>query len=149
MLHPQVNHPAPFSTGQHPRNCRICGAAFVGLGTLCPTHLAAQARERAQQLKAEREHSAQVIAAREKQAQAAQPKRSEFVEELDAPRTLNVFDYVDAGATASYTLRFYPNATEAQVRAMYPDSYHVPSIEACRFEVNHVWTLGAMAKVMR
>ena len=85
MLHPQViERPAPFSTGQHPRNCRICGASFVGLGTLCPIHLAAQARTRAAEIKTERQHSAQVIAARELAAQAAHPARVEIPDELDA-----------------------------------------------------------------
>ena len=84
MLHPQVNHPAPFSTGHHPRNCRICGTSFVGLGTLCPTHLAAQARERAQQIKLERQHSAAILEAREHAAQAARPARVEIPDELDA-----------------------------------------------------------------
>ena len=84
MLHPQANHPAPFSTGHHPRNCRICGTSFVGLGTLCPTHLAAQARTRAAQIQAERAHSAQILAAREQQAQAARPARVEIPDELDA-----------------------------------------------------------------
>lgn len=87
MYHPHVSpiaRPAPFSTGHSPRTCRICGASFVGLGTLCPIHLAAQARTRAKELQAAREHSAQIIAAREQQAQAAQPKRVEWKDELDA-----------------------------------------------------------------
>jgi len=77
-------HPAPFSTGYHPRHCRICGASFVGLGVLCPIHLAAHARQRATQLQAERERSEQILAAREQQAQAARPQRTEFPDELDA-----------------------------------------------------------------
>jgi hypothetical protein len=84
MLHPHVHHPAPFSTGHSPRTCRICGAAFVGLGTLCPTHLAAQARTRAAQIQTERAHSARIIAAREHAAQAARPPRQELPDELDA-----------------------------------------------------------------
>ena len=84
MLHPHVFRPAPFSTGHSPRTCRICGAAFVGLGTLCPVHLAAQARTRAAQIKVERARSAQIIAAREAQAKAAQPARTEIPDELDA-----------------------------------------------------------------
>ena len=85
MLHPQsFDRPAPFSTGQHPRTCRVCGAAFVGLGTLCPTHLAAQAKTRAAQIKTERAHSAHIIAAREQQAAIARPKRQELPDELDA-----------------------------------------------------------------
>ncbi|OQY87142.1 MAG: hypothetical protein B6D41_12225 [Chloroflexi bacterium UTCFX4] len=76
--------PAPFSTGHSPRTCRICGAAFLGLGTLCPLHLAAQARTRAAQIQAERARSAQIIAARELQAQAARPARTEIPDELDA-----------------------------------------------------------------
>lgn len=79
-----IQHRAPFSTGQHPRTCRICGASFIGLGTLCPIHLAAQARTRAQELQAARQLSAQVITVREQQAQAARPKRTEFSDELDA-----------------------------------------------------------------
>ncbi len=76
--------PAPFSTGHFPRTCRICGAAFVGLGTLCPIHLAEQARIRATELQAERERSAQIIADREAQAQAARPARTEWYDELGA-----------------------------------------------------------------
>lgn len=76
--------PAPFSTGQHPRKCRICGETFIGLGTLCPIHLAAHARTRATELKAQRTQSANILTAREQQAKAAQPKRTEFLDELDA-----------------------------------------------------------------
>ncbi|GIL15276.1 MAG: hypothetical protein BroJett039_04490 [Chloroflexota bacterium] len=76
--------PAPFSTGHNPRTCRICSASFIGLGTLCSIHLAAQARQRAQQIKTERARSAQIIAARESQAQAARPARVELPDELDA-----------------------------------------------------------------
>lgn len=74
---------ASLSTGQHSRNCRVCGAAFVGLGTLCPVHLAAQARSRAFQLQADRERSKQIIAARERMALAARPARTELPDELD------------------------------------------------------------------
>ena len=73
-----------LSTGQHPRNCRICGAVFVGLGTLCPKHLAQQARQRAAQIEAERIRSLEIIAAREQQAQAARGPRTELPDELDA-----------------------------------------------------------------
>jgi len=79
-----IARPAPFSTGHNPRTCRVCGASFIGLGTLCPIHLAAQARQRAQQIKTERARSAQIIAAREAQAQAARPARLELPDELDA-----------------------------------------------------------------
>lgn len=79
-----IARPAPFSTGHSPRTCRICGASFIGLGTLCPIHLAAQARTRAAQIQAERARSAQIIAAREAQAQAARPARVEWKDELDA-----------------------------------------------------------------
>lgn len=85
MLHPQaITRPAPFSTGHSPRTCRICGTPFVGLGTLCPVHLAAQARTRAAQIQVERARSAQIIAAREHAAQAARPARTEIPDELDA-----------------------------------------------------------------
>jgi len=75
--------PAPFSTGYHPRRCRVCGASFVGLGTLCPIHLAQQARARAIAIKYERERSNQIIAAREQLAIAARPQRTEIPDELD------------------------------------------------------------------
>lgn len=91
MFSPQVtfdyerNHrPAPFSTGNFPRTCRVCGAAFSGLGALCPTHLAAHARQRAQELQAQRSQSAQTITAREQAARTAQPKRPEWKDELDS-----------------------------------------------------------------
>lgn len=84
MVTPLGSSAAPFSTGQHPRNCRVCGASFVGLGTLCPIHLSATARSRGFQLQAERTHSNQIIAARERQAQAARPARVEIPDELDA-----------------------------------------------------------------
>lgn len=86
MFYPHVpyQHPAPFSTGNHPRQCRLCGAPFVGLGTLCPVHLSAHARQRAAELQAERAHSAAIITARELQAQNARPQRAELPDELDA-----------------------------------------------------------------
>lgn len=74
------DRPAPFSTGQHPRNCQVCGASFVGLGTLCPTHLAPVARARALEIKKQREWSAQILTAREQQAR---PPRTEWLDELD------------------------------------------------------------------
>lgn len=72
---------APYSTGHHPRPCRICGASFVGLGDLCPVHLAAHARQRANEIAQQRITSARILRARETQTQ---PKRTEWVEELDA-----------------------------------------------------------------
>ncbi len=86
MLPNTNNSPSlhPFSTGHSPRRCRICGAPFVGLGILCPIHLAEHARRRAAELQAERERSAQIIAAREAQAQAARPALTEWYDELDA-----------------------------------------------------------------
>lgn len=77
-----TNAPA-LSTGQHSRTCRVCGATFVGLGTLCPIHLATQARQRAFELQAARKRSNQIIAARERMAQAARPARTELPDELD------------------------------------------------------------------
>lgn len=86
MFSPQLSYqrPAPFSTGQHPRKCRVCGETFIGLGTLCPIHLATHARQRAQELKAQRTKSADIITTREQAARAAQPKRAEYPDELDA-----------------------------------------------------------------
>jgi len=84
MLYPQIFQPHPSTLGRSPRQCRICGATFIGPGTLCPTHLAAQAQTRGAQIIAERERSAQIIAARERQAQAARPPRQELRDELDA-----------------------------------------------------------------
>lgn len=86
MYSPHVSYhrPAPFSTGQHPRKCRVCGESFTGLGTLCPFHLAAHARQRAHELKAQRTQSANIITARAQAARAAQPKRTEVPDELDA-----------------------------------------------------------------
>lgn len=72
---------APFSTGWIPRTCRVCGATFTGLGTLCPTHLAAQAKTRGAQIQRERAHSAQIISVREIQNARA---RVEWRDELDA-----------------------------------------------------------------
>lgn len=76
--------PHPFSTGHHPRFCRVCGASFTGLGTLCPIHLAQYARQRAQQLKHARTESAQIIAAREARAQHTRSQPAEYRDELDA-----------------------------------------------------------------
>ncbi len=87
MLHlqaPSHRRVSPFSTGQHPRNCRVCGAAFAGLGTLCPKHLGQHARQRAQELQAQRIESTNIIAAREFQAIAQRPARVEWKDELDA-----------------------------------------------------------------
>ncbi len=75
---------APYSTGHNPRKCRVCGQSFIGLGTLCPIHRAAHARTRAFELQAQRAQSNQIINARAMQAKAAQPKRTEWQEELDA-----------------------------------------------------------------
>jgi DTW domain-containing protein YfiP len=77
------SRPAPYSTGHHTRNCRKCGAAFTGLGTLCPTHLAQEARQRAVQLQAERVQSEMIITAREIAAKAARGVRTEITDELD------------------------------------------------------------------
>lgn len=86
MFSPQLSYqrPAPFSTGQHPRKCRACGESFIGLGTLCPIHLAQHARHRAAELKAQRSESANIITARERQANANRPARTEIPDELDA-----------------------------------------------------------------
>lgn len=77
-----IENPA-LSTGQHSRNCRICGNPFVGLGTLCPVHLAAQSRRRAFELQAARNRSLEIIAARERRATAARGPRTELPDELD------------------------------------------------------------------
>lgn len=79
MLSPIVS---PYSTGQHPRRCRVCQREFFGLGILCPVHLAEHARKRAAELQAERERSAAIIAARE--AQVMPLVRQEIPDELDA-----------------------------------------------------------------
>lgn len=75
---------APFSTGQHPRSCRVCGTSFVGLGDLCPIHLPAVARTRAFELQTARTQSNSILAVREAQARAARPARVEVPDELDA-----------------------------------------------------------------
>ncbi len=80
----RYQRPAPFSTGHSPRTCRACGESFTGLGTLCPIHLAEHARHRAQELKAQRIESANIIAEREAQANAQRPARLEWQDELDA-----------------------------------------------------------------
>lgn len=74
---------APFSTGHFPRSCRVCGTSFVGLGILCPTHLAPHARQRAFEIQAARKQSHQIIAACESRAQASRPPRTEIPDELD------------------------------------------------------------------
>ena len=71
---------SPFSTGQFARSCKTCGAPFVGLGTLCPSHLAAHAKTRAQEIRAAQSHSRQIISAREQQARHP---RTELPDELD------------------------------------------------------------------
>lgn len=73
----------PISTGHISRPCRTCNTPFVGLGTLCPVHLAQHARNRASQIQTARFHSAQILAARELPAKLAFYKRSELFDALD------------------------------------------------------------------
>ncbi len=70
----------PISTGRTSRPCRVCTTPFVGLGTLCPVHLAQHSRRHAAEIQTAREQSRQILEARES---ANRRPRREFPDELD------------------------------------------------------------------
>lgn len=80
---------------------------------------------------------------------AAVPDYTALRGDYEPPFQPDPNEYVSAGCAGSYEYRFYPGLDVKVVRAFYPDTYHAVNIEACRFQVENVWTDGTMVTLIR